>query len=198
MKIPLRLFGEFQHEHNCPPWHVSTNEGASTSKEDIAKDCANDSDSMDVDGGEGDPEEEPGDMRISERDKTSSNNSEMSNCDRTPTDMPRDGFGVGRGQFFRYTGGRAFLPQVGPHGSFMGASRAATPHRGRFGFITTSGQADRGGFFPPPMRGVNRGAPNLRRGFPNTGGFRSPMTQQLFRGRGGFYGPRRAGPRGGV
>ncbi|KAE9415652.1 hypothetical protein Angca_002670 [Angiostrongylus cantonensis] len=180
-------------EDNCPPWHVSTNEGATSSKEDIAKDCANDSDSMDVDGGEGDPEEEVGD-------KASGNDHEMSNCERTPTDIPRDGYGVGRGQSFDYAGGRAFFPQVGPHGSFMGASRAVTPHRGRFGFITTSGQADRsrGGFFPPPMRGVNRGAPNLRRGFPNTGGFRSPMTQQPFRGRGGFYGPRRTGPRRGV
>uniref|UniRef100_A0A158P6S0 FH2 domain-containing protein n=1 Tax=Angiostrongylus cantonensis TaxID=6313 RepID=A0A158P6S0_ANGCA len=185
--------GSTKCSDNCPPWHVSTNEGATSSKEDIAKDCANDSDSMDVDGGEGDPEEEVGD-------KASGNDHEMSNCERTPTDIPRDGYGVGRGQSFDYAGGRAFFPQVGPHGSFMGASRAVTPHRGRFGFITTSGQADRsrGGFFPPPMRGVNRGAPNLRRGFPNTGGFRSPMTQQPFRGRGGFYGPRRTGPRRGV
>ncbi|KAJ1368258.1 hypothetical protein KIN20_029349 [Parelaphostrongylus tenuis] len=178
------------------PWHTSTHESATTSKEGIAKGCANDSDSMDVDGA--DSEEERGDAI--ECGKTSGSDSQLSQSRKAATNVPQGGFGVGRGQSFNYVGGRAFLPQLGPQRNFIAASSTTPPNSGRFGSVNTSGSADRsrGGFFQPPMRGVIRGAPNLRRGFPGTGGFRSPMTSQPFRGRGGFYGPRRFGPRGGV
>ncbi|KJH41308.1 hypothetical protein DICVIV_12719 [Dictyocaulus viviparus] len=167
---------------------------SSSGLEGPSQSCPNDSDAMDVDGGES--EEERCDE--AENDRIAGTDIQMT-TESVPIDKSQGGFANAiKGQSDNVTGQP---PQISPHFNFMRGLRGGPPRAGRFGFSNVPGPTvrSRSGFFPPRMRGVVRGAPNLRRGFPKTGGFPPPMTPQPFRGRGGgFYGGRRAGPRGGL